>query len=166
MPGLKPRAVSSGASGRFPLGTLAVNLSGALLLGFLVGVSLHGDAYLIAGTAVLGSYTTFSTWMLETQRPGLRVVNSTNASAIGRPDGRALFRVATPPRPDDRADVRGSSGQAETTAFGKQDAAAASGGGFDWTAAGTGAGAATALVLLLSWALMLRRNHRRASMPA
>ncbi|MCW3029269.1 MAG: camphor resistance protein CrcB [Solirubrobacterales bacterium] len=61
-------AVSPGAGGRFPLGTLAVNLSGALLLGFLVGVSLHGDAYLLAGTAVLGSYTTFSTWMFESHR--------------------------------------------------------------------------------------------------
>ena len=60
--------VSSGTDGRFPLGTLAVNLSGALVLGLLVGVSLHGDAYLIAGTAVLGSYTTFSTWMFESHR--------------------------------------------------------------------------------------------------
>jgi len=30
--------------------------------------SLHGDAALLAGTAAVGSYTTFSTWMLETQR--------------------------------------------------------------------------------------------------
>lgn len=51
-----------------PLGTLAVNLSGALVLGVLVGAAVDGDAYLLAGTAALGSYTTFSTWMLETQR--------------------------------------------------------------------------------------------------
>jgi CrcB protein len=61
-------AVSSRAVGRFPLGTLVVNLSGATLLGLLVGISLGGDAYLLAGTAVLGSYTTFSTWMLESHR--------------------------------------------------------------------------------------------------
>jgi CrcB protein len=61
-------AVSLRARGRFPAGTLAVNLSGALLLGLLVGLSLHGDAYLLAGTAVLGSYTTFSTWMFESHR--------------------------------------------------------------------------------------------------
>jgi CrcB protein len=61
-------ALSSRAGGRFPLGTLAVNLSGALVLGLLVGVSLHGDAYLLAGTAALGSYTTFSTWMFESHR--------------------------------------------------------------------------------------------------
>jgi len=99
-------------------------------------------------------------------RPGLRVVRSTNASAVGRPDGRALLRVASPLRPDDRAGFRGSSDQPHTTAFAEQHAAAATAGGFDWTAAGTGAGAATALALLLSWALMLRRNHRRAGMPA
>jgi fluoride exporter len=52
----------------FPFGTLAVNLSGALLLGVLVGATVDGDAYVLAGTATLGSYTTFSTWMYETQR--------------------------------------------------------------------------------------------------
>jgi fluoride exporter len=62
--------VSSRFGRDFPLGTLAVNVSGAFLLGFLVGVSLEGKGYLLAGTAVLGSYTTFSTWMLETQRLG------------------------------------------------------------------------------------------------
>ena len=52
----------------FPFGTLAVNLSGAFALGLLTGLALHGDALLLAGTATLGSYTTFSTWMLETHR--------------------------------------------------------------------------------------------------
>jgi len=60
--------VSTSAGTRFPLGTLLVNLSGALVLGVLVGVALSGDAYLLAGTAVIGSYTTFSTWMLESHR--------------------------------------------------------------------------------------------------
>jgi CrcB protein len=54
----------------FPFGTLAVNLSGALLLGLLAGLALTGDALLLAGTALLGSYTTFSTWMFESQRLG------------------------------------------------------------------------------------------------
>jgi CrcB protein len=52
----------------FPYGTLAVNLSGAVLLGLLTGLAVGGDAALLAGTAAVGSYTTFSTWMLETQR--------------------------------------------------------------------------------------------------
>jgi len=54
----------------FPLGTLAVNLSGAFLLGFLAGTSLGGDGRLILGAGGIGAYTTFSTWMLETQRVG------------------------------------------------------------------------------------------------
>lgn len=54
--------------GRFPLRTLAVNLSGSLALGILLGAALSGDAYLLAATALIGSYTTFSTWMLESHR--------------------------------------------------------------------------------------------------
>ena len=60
--------VAARARHDFPLGTLVVNLSGATLLGFLVGLGFTGDRLLLAGTATLGSYTTFSTWMLETQR--------------------------------------------------------------------------------------------------
>ena len=42
----------SSASGRdFPFGTLAVNLSGAVLLGLIAGLALSGDAALLAGTA-------------------------------------------------------------------------------------------------------------------
>ena len=55
-------------SSEFPLGTLVVNVSGSALLGLLVGLGFKGDKLLLAGTATLGSYTTFSTWMLETQR--------------------------------------------------------------------------------------------------
>jgi len=62
--------VASRAGGDFPFGTLAVNVSGAFALGILLGVSLEGDALLLAGTATIGSYTTFSTWMLETHRLG------------------------------------------------------------------------------------------------
>jgi CrcB protein len=51
-----------------PLGTLAVNVSGAFLLGLLAGASLEGDARLLLGAGAIGSYTTFSTWMVETQR--------------------------------------------------------------------------------------------------
>ncbi|HEY1687299.1 MAG TPA: fluoride efflux transporter CrcB [Solirubrobacteraceae bacterium] len=52
----------------FPFGTLLVNASGALLLGLLSGLALEGEALVILGSAALGSYTTFSTWMLETYR--------------------------------------------------------------------------------------------------
>lgn len=60
--------VSARTPGRFPAGTLAVNLSGSVVLGLIAGVALRGDALLLAGTAVLGSYTTFSTWMFESHR--------------------------------------------------------------------------------------------------
>jgi CrcB protein len=53
-----------------PLGTMAVNVSGSFLLGLLVGSSLGGDGRLLLGAGLIGSYTTFSTWMLETQRVG------------------------------------------------------------------------------------------------
>jgi CrcB protein len=63
-------AVARRAAGAFPAGTLAVNLSGAAVLGLLSGLALHGNALLLAGTAALGSYTTFSTWMFESHRLG------------------------------------------------------------------------------------------------
>lgn len=63
-------AVSTRHTREFPFGTLVVNLSGALLLGFLGGLALPPHTALLAGTAFVGSYTTFSTWMLETQRLG------------------------------------------------------------------------------------------------
>jgi CrcB protein len=60
--------VQSRFGGEFPLGTLVVNLVGAFCLGFLAGASVGGDAMLLAGTATLGAFTTFSTWMLEAER--------------------------------------------------------------------------------------------------
>lgn len=61
-------AISSAAGRDFPFGTMAVNISGAVILGLLTGLALAHDEALLAGTAAVGSYTTFSTWMLETQR--------------------------------------------------------------------------------------------------
>ena len=51
-------AVSARWPSDFPSGTLVVNLSGGFVLGLLVGLGL------------LGGYTTFSTWMVETERLG------------------------------------------------------------------------------------------------
>jgi CrcB protein len=62
------RAVQSRLDTELPVGTLVVNGLGSFLLGLLVGADVTGDALLLAGTAALGSFTTFSTWMLETQR--------------------------------------------------------------------------------------------------
>jgi fluoride exporter len=67
---LVDRAVARHVARSFPFGTLTVNISGAALLGFLGGLALSKDAALLTGTAFVGAYTTFSTWMLETQRLG------------------------------------------------------------------------------------------------
>jgi CrcB protein len=64
---LVDEVVAARITEHLPVGTLAVNLSGSLVLGVLAGVGVAGDAYLLTGTAVLGSYTTFSTWMLESR---------------------------------------------------------------------------------------------------
>ena len=64
------RAVAARVFRSFPFGTLTVNLSGAVVLGLLSGLTLSYHVALLAGTAFVGSYTTFSTWMFETQRLG------------------------------------------------------------------------------------------------
>jgi CrcB protein len=61
-------AVQRRAAGSFPLGTLAVNAVGCLGLGLLTGFGVTGAALALAGTATIGSLTTFSTWILETER--------------------------------------------------------------------------------------------------
>jgi len=60
--------VSAVAGRDFPLGTMVINVSGAVVLGLLSGLALNPSQALLFGTAAIGSYTTFSTWMLETQR--------------------------------------------------------------------------------------------------
>jgi CrcB protein len=73
----------------FPYGTLAVNLSGAFVLGVFSGAALRGDAYEVWGVGLVGGYTTFSTWMLESHRLGeerrdaLVVVNVVGSIVLG-----------------------------------------------------------------------------------
>jgi CrcB protein len=56
----------------YPLGTLIINVSGSLLLGFVTGLALgqlvSDDWKTILGTGLLGGYTTFSTASFETVR--------------------------------------------------------------------------------------------------
>ncbi len=51
----------------FPVGTVTVNVTGALLLGVLSGAGAGHTVATLAGTGFLGAYTTFSGWMLETR---------------------------------------------------------------------------------------------------
>jgi fluoride exporter len=95
--------IASRAGSGFPFGTLAVNASGALALGLVAGIALTGDALVLVAGGLIGSYTTFSTWMLESQRLGedgagraaianivVSVVAGLVAVAVGRAIGRAL----------------------------------------------------------------------------
>lgn len=56
--------------GSFPWGTMVVNLTGALFLGVALGLAEGGDLQAAMrdplAIGVLGGYTTFSTWMVET----------------------------------------------------------------------------------------------------
>ncbi len=62
---------------------------GSFALGLLTGLGVGGDGLLLAGVAALGSFTTFSTWMLETERLaedgeyGLGVANIVGSVALG-----------------------------------------------------------------------------------
>ncbi|BCW07391.1 MULTISPECIES: fluoride efflux transporter CrcB [Micrococcaceae] len=75
-----------------PWATILINVSGSLLLGFLAGLVMEGQApeslQLILGTGFLGGYTTFSTASLETirlvqsGRLGLALVNGLGSMAV------------------------------------------------------------------------------------
>lgn len=53
------------AKSNFPYATLFLNVSGAFLLGLVVGIKLNSTAYAVIGTGFLGGYTTFSTFNTE-----------------------------------------------------------------------------------------------------
>lgn len=63
-------AVSQHAPSAFPWGTLTVNLIGSLILGFLTGLVAESlvspRARAFVGVGFLGSFTTFSTFAMET----------------------------------------------------------------------------------------------------
>lgn len=61
-------AVSARWPSDFPFGTLTANLTGAFAFGVLVGAPAGADALRVVGVGLLGGYTTFSTWMFETER--------------------------------------------------------------------------------------------------
>jgi CrcB protein len=56
----------------FPAGTLVVNLAGSFGLGLVVGGGQLDSTFTVMTAGFFGGFTTYSTWMIETIRLGLR----------------------------------------------------------------------------------------------
>jgi CrcB protein len=69
---LADRAIQARHDSVFPWGTLAINVAGSALLGFLLGAQHHlglpDSVVLLLGTGFCGGLTTFSTFGYETMR--------------------------------------------------------------------------------------------------
>jgi CrcB protein len=63
---LTDRLVQARLGGRFPWGTMAVNVAGSLLLGFLAGLPATHAWSALLGTGFCGALTTYSTFSWET----------------------------------------------------------------------------------------------------
>lgn len=88
----------------FPWGTFAINISGAFALGLLTGLAsrtafVTPQVRAVFGTGLLGAYTTFSTWTLETVRliqsgsyrlAALNVISSATAGLLAAGCGLTL----------------------------------------------------------------------------
>lgn len=53
---------------QFPYGILLVNLSGAFALGLLTATAISSPVLRVVELGFLGAFTTFSTWMLDSER--------------------------------------------------------------------------------------------------
>ena len=90
-------AIQQRVAGSFPVGTLVVNISGSLLLGFLLRYTLSTPAVSAEVRAMLttgfcGGYTTFSTYSYETaalledgdyRRASVYIALSVTAALVG-----------------------------------------------------------------------------------
>ena len=69
---LVDRSVQGRVESDFPYGTLIINVSGSLVLGFLTGSALHHGLsahwVTVLGTGLIGAYTTFSTFSYDSFR--------------------------------------------------------------------------------------------------
>jgi CrcB protein len=78
---LVDRYVHGRVESDFPYGTLIINVSGSLVLGFLTGSALHHGLsatwVTVIGTGLMGAYTTFSTFSYDT----FRLLGSDGAAA-------------------------------------------------------------------------------------
>lgn len=82
-------AVKRRHRGEFPFGILVVNLLGSFVLGFLTGADIGGTTMSLLGVGLLGAFTTFSTWMVDTRtlrdggRPALAILNIVGSLVLG-----------------------------------------------------------------------------------
>ena len=87
-------AVQDRWDGAFPLGTFAVNMTGAFLLGTLTGFLVAHPSSppalrVVAGVGFFGAYTTFSTLMFESFRLlregawSIALINTVGGTAFG-----------------------------------------------------------------------------------
>ncbi len=64
--------IQARSGGDFPFGTLFINVSGSLVLGFITGLALYhalpNTPRVLLGTGFCGAYTTFSTFAFESVR--------------------------------------------------------------------------------------------------
>ena len=69
---LVDHGVQRRTGGEFPFGTLVINVSGSFVLGILTGAALHDGVsatwLTVAGTGLIGAYTTFSTFSFDNFR--------------------------------------------------------------------------------------------------
>jgi CrcB protein len=97
------KAIQGRVGTAFPWGTFTVNVSGSFLLGLIVGLVSHhglsGDVKTVLGVGLLGGYTTFSTWGVETMAlveegalvpAALNAVGSVGAGMLAGAAGLAL----------------------------------------------------------------------------
>ena len=93
-------------SGRFPAGTLAVNLVGCLVAGLLAGMAakqdiLSAETRLFLFTGLLGGFTTFSAFGLETLlllkrgEAAVAVTNAVVSVVAGLPVAWLGYELAT-----------------------------------------------------------------------
>jgi CrcB protein len=100
---LLDQAISSRHARAFPLGTWTINVTGSLLLGFIVAANVFGPAstavVALAGVGFCGGFTTFSTFGFETIRlsqegsnlaAGLNVVSSVAVGLLAAFTGWSL----------------------------------------------------------------------------